>query len=147
MGPVNTHDVTPELKAVAERIQAAGWTWRKLEDSGGPSGTKMGQLLAGEGRVRNDVLRKLDDTFGWEPGTALNLVSPVARVRRGALTLAVVGPPGQGRARGQGARPTGDREDDEIVASERTEIAEALRHIGQQLIDLAEKVSTPPERQ
>lgn len=128
MTAVNAHDVTPELAEVARRINEAGWTWRLLEDADGPSGTKMGQLLKGEGRVRNDVLRKLEDVFGWPSGTGLSLVAVNTRVRRGALTAAVVRPPGQSASRGRGLRRG---EDDALVNEERKMVGEAARLLAQ----------------
>lgn len=94
----------------------------------------MTQILAGEGVVRGDVIRKLDKAFGWDAGTTLGLLSDSKAQRRGALTRAAVVPPGQAPSIGGSGRGK------ELMSEERAEIVGALASIGQQLIDLAQRI-------
>lgn len=123
MGTVSTSTfaVSDELTTAVKRVRAAGWTWRDVEDAGGPSSTIMSRILNGsQVRVRTDVLKQFDTAFDWPGGTAIRLVHDQVKTRRGALTDAVVGPPGQSA----NIAKAGDR-GKELMQSEREIVGEA----------------------
>lgn len=94
--------------------------------------------LAKSGRPSAERIVSLATYYGVDPGPWLDLVGYVVP-RRGALVGTVVSGSGQPLSHEQGAR-----RGEELVASEREEIAAVLVRIGQELVELGQRVAVGP---
>jgi len=129
-----------ELADAIRANQQLGWTWETVRDHGGPSTTKITQLVNLKGTVSTSTLEKLEDAYGWRSGLGLDLVSGTKATRRDALMVAVVGPPRKDHPRGYQSHGGED-----LTVGERTEVIEALRAMGEQMIALAARLA-PEEK-
>jgi hypothetical protein len=71
--------ITPALtERVRAAVDATGWTWKEVQDHGGPSSTTMTDIVAGryDKPISVKTCRKLDAAFRWALGTARSLVDP-----------------------------------------------------------------------
>jgi hypothetical protein len=71
--------ITPALtERVRAAVDATGWTWKEVQDHGGPSSTTMTDVVGGrhDKPISAQTCRKLDTAFGWPIGTARALCDP-----------------------------------------------------------------------
>lgn len=120
---------TAELAEAIRLNQENGWTWETVRDRGGPSTTKITQIVAQNGPLSLSTITKLETAYGWPTGLGLDLVSGDESVRRGALTRSVVGPPRQ-----DASRERGSRRGEDLTVGERTEVVLALKSVGEQML-------------
>lgn len=137
----NSTPVGERLAELLRDANRAGLRWRAIP---GVSESTMSAIANDPARrMADDTAYAIDDGMGWQRGTAWALATgdiaePVPR-NGGGGSLSLVGGIGQARPHQRGA----DR-GEELVASERDEIAAALVRIGQELVALGQRVADGP---